>query len=246
MDRNPGVKSGGAALLMIVWAALMLVNESCFPFHRTFHHDIASPVLALELSRGQDDIDAVLNPRSGAAVDVERQANRLDLVFIPVYTFFLWALGRRFGSRSVMMTALIVAVAGLDYWEDARIFEALDGQNPAIWIPSVAKWGLLGLVLVATGSIVARSGNTVYSLATSRLMAVGCWLAGALMIVAVAAGWYFGYSPIPLSLSIFTLIALLYAIDFVASHLRIAAINPIYVDDFRGKRQEARSQRSSP
>ena len=71
------------------------------------------------------------------------------------------------------LTILIAAVGVFDYWEDWRIFEALDGRkNPAVWVPSLWKWGLLAVVLAITGMVMARAGGAVYSVATNRLLAL--------------------------------------------------------------------------
>ena len=245
MFRNPTDRPGLAALLTIAWATLMLFAGHRYPFHQTFHHDIGAPVLALELSRDNDDIESVLHrddrTSSGANVEKARaiqwRANVLDLAFIPIYTFFLWALARLFRPRIFLLTIAIVAVGLFDYWEDWRIFQALKGENPAIYIPSLLKWGLMALVLIATGWILARAGEAIYSLATNRLLALAYWLSGGLMGIAVATGQWFGYSLIPLSVEIFSAITLIHAIGLLGHYLTIRGMSPVYTEDFCDKRR---------
>lgn len=252
MDHNPKNRAGAAALLTILWAAPIAYIQSAYPFQQTFPHDIGSPVLALELSRNRADIESVLHRDDpGAAVtggakvsgrtDVEKaraiqwRANMLDLIFIPIYTFFLWAVVRLFLPRTFLLTLAIVAVGIFDYWEDWRIFEALRGENPTIYVPSLLKWGLMALVLTATGSIVARAGAEIYSLATNRLLALAYWSSGGSMAIAVASGQWFGYSLIQLSVAIFSGIILIHAIGLLGRYLTIRGISPAYTEDFCDK-----------
>src|SRR5579864_6049903 len=153
-----------AAVLMIAWIVVMAKVPPKYSFHHSFHHDVASPILALEISRDAGDIEAVLHrdelhgtgeqkKNAEKAAEFERISNYLDLVFIPLYAFFFWSLARVFTDRMLLLTVLIVAAALFDYAEDWLISLALGGENPAIYFPSLAKWGLLGLVLVGTGII---------------------------------------------------------------------------------------------
>jgi hypothetical protein len=256
MFRNPTDRPGVAAALTILWAMLILGSERGYPFQQTFHHDIGSPVLALELSRGSGDIEAVLHRKDpGAATtaearkasqtnvdkarEIQWRANLLDLVFIPIYTFFLWAVARLFSHRIFLLTMAIVAVGIFDYWEDWRIFQALSGENPAIYVPSLFKWGLMALVLMAIGSILMGAGAAIYSLATNRLLALAYWLSGALMGIAVATGQWFGYSLIPLSMEIFSVVTLIHAIGLLGHYITIRGVTPVYTENFCEKRGKA-------
>jgi hypothetical protein len=184
---------------MIAWSGLMLiVLTRSYPFQHEFHHDVDSPGIALQISRDSADIDAVLHRSdqedSIKAIHGLRLNNRLDLVFIPIYGFFLWSFGRVFSARTKLLTLLVLGTALFDYVEDWYIFSALDGENPATYIPSLTKWALLALALLATGVILLRSTSEVYSLATKRLMGIGYLISSLLLLIAVVLGEFFGYS----------------------------------------------------
>ena len=111
-------------------------------------------MLALEISRGANDINRVLRPGpredeakecylgtqdhkptaetcEAQAKDFEYKTNELDLVFIPLYAFSLWSLARVFTERMRLLTLLILGAAVFDYLEDWLIFRALQGGSPA-------------------------------------------------------------------------------------------------------------------
>src|SRR5882724_7072257 len=179
-------RAAAAAVLMIAWIAVMSKIPPAYPFPHSFHYDVASPILALEISRNAGDIDAVLHrddpeateDSKKQAAEFERISNYLDLVFIPLYAFFFWSLARVFTDRTRLLTVLIIGAGLFDYIEDWLIGLALKGENPPIYLPSLAKWGLLGLVLLATGIILLRSRSPVYSLPTKRLLAIAYFVAG--------------------------------------------------------------------
>jgi hypothetical protein len=241
MFNNSTDLPGFAALATILWAALILWSQHSYPFVQTFPHDIGTPVLALELARNSDEIDAVLHcnkPEEGCteARAIQNRANELDLAFIPVYTFYLWAVARLFSRRMVLLTVLIVATGIFDYWEDWRIFQALNGHESAIFVPSLYKWALMALVLMATGVILATAGGAIYSFATNRLLAVAYWLSGGLMGTAVATGKWLGYSLIPLSMEIFSAVTLIHVIGLLGHYLTIQGVSPVYTEDFCARR----------
>jgi hypothetical protein len=246
--RNPSDRAGFGAVLVIAWAIVMMLVPPQYPFPHVFHHDVDAPVLALELSRGEGDIELVLhrkeattatNDPTAQAKDFERKNNDLDLVFIPLYRFFLWALARVFAKSARLLTALIIGVGAFDYIEDWQIYHALDGQNPAIFIFSLVKWGLLGLVLFETGIILVRSTSPVYSLATKRLLAIAYFIAGLLMLIAVAFGDWNGYSLIEVAFLILVLLIVVHAVGLLGHYLAIPGIKPIFVEDFCEERKKA-------
>jgi hypothetical protein len=236
-----------AALLMIAWIVVMAKVPPKYPFPHSFHHDVASPILALEISRNADDIEAVLHRHDSQAKEdakdqaakCERISNYLDLVFIPLYAFFFWSLARVFTDRTRLLTVLIVGAALFDYAEDWLISLALDGENPAIYIPSLAKWGLLGLVLVGTGIILLRSRSPVYSLPTKRLLAIAYFIAGLLMILSVALGSIIGYSLIGLAIMLVALLVVIHLVGFLGHFLKIPGIMLTYVENFCEERKKA-------
>jgi hypothetical protein len=246
--RNPSDRAGAAAILVIAWATVMLRVPPKYPFPHIFNHDVDAPVLALELSHDEDDIELVLHRKettadksdlTAQAKDYERKNNVLDLVFIPLYTFFLWSLARVFTNRARLLTALIIGVGLFDYLEDWRIYRALNGENPAIFVPSLAKWGLLGLVLFGTGIILVRSKSPVYALATKRLLAIAYFISGLLMLVAVALGDWIGYSLIEVAFRALLLLIVVNVVGLLGHYLAIPGIKPKFVENFCEERKKA-------
>jgi hypothetical protein len=236
-------RAGLALLVTVAWAVLMTVAAGHYPYPHVFHHDVDSPVLALELSRSAEDIDAVLH-----APDVEKRAraaasmtqvNRLDLIFIPLYGFSIWALARVFASRTGLLTLGIFAAMLFDYLEDWEIYRAIAGENAPVYIPSLVKWGLLGLIFIALSGILLRSDSPVYTLPTKRLMAIAYFVSGALILIDVVMGEWIGYSLIELAMSIFSLLAVVNVVGFLGHYLAIPGIKQIYVDHFCEKRRQA-------
>jgi hypothetical protein len=227
---------------MIVWGLLLQAVLMGYPFPHVFHHDVDSPVLALELSQGESDIEAVLHRSDQAAAQAAgglRWNTGLDLVFIPIYGFFLWSLARVFTNRTRVLTLFIAGTGLFDYLEDWRIFQALGGANPAIYLPSLLKWTLLGIVLVWIGVILLRSMSPVYSVATRRLLGLAFLVSGLLLLMAVTAGQLIGYSVIELALVIFSVLAVIQVFGLLGHYLSIPGATPKYVEDFCNERKKA-------
>lgn len=240
--RKPADRAGVAAVLMIVWGFIMLRVLQGYPFPHAFHHDVDSSGLALQVSRDAADIEAVLHrsePGAARAVSSVRANNLLDLVLIPIYGFFLWSLARVFTNRTRLLTLFIAGTALFDYVEDWRIFQALDGANPAIYIPSLTKWGLLGIVLIWIGGILLQSRVGVYSVATKRLLGVAYLISGLLLLISVAAGQLIGYSLIELAMLLFSVLAVIQVFGLLGHYLSIPGAAPKYVDNFCEERKKA-------
>jgi hypothetical protein len=242
--RELTTRAGVAAALTIAWAALLMSALKPYPFPHIFPHDIDSPVLALELSHGVSDIDAVLHrpdasDKSAKAIHIMQLGNVLDLVFIPIYAFFLWSLARVFAQRIALLTWLIVGTALFDYIEDGLIFRALDGANPPIYLASLVKWALLGLTLVLTALLLLRSASPVYSLPTKRLLGVGYLISGGLLVLAAALGHWIGYSYIELGIAIFSLLVVVHVIGLLSPHFSIAGISEKRAENFCEERKRA-------
>ncbi len=239
---NASIRAGVAAALTIAWGALLMWELNRYPFPHIFPYDINSPVLALELSHGASDIDAVLHRPEANNAPLAKHimwvGNVLDLVFIPLYGFFLWSLARGFTDRIRVLTWLIVGTALFDYLEDWQIFKALDGANPPIYLFSLVKWGLLGLALLLTAVVLLRSASTVYSLPTRRLIAIAYILSGGLIVVAVALGQWIGYSYIEIALEIFAFLAVVHVIGLLGPHFSIAGISQKYVENYCEERKK--------
>ena len=256
-------RAGIAALLTIAWAALLIFLPPKYPFPHDFHHDIDSPILALEISRGGGDINQVLrpgptpqaeaeecdlgtgdhNPTAAAceaqAHDYEFKSNELDLIFIPLYAFFLWSSARVFTQRTRLLALLILGAAAFDYLEDWQIFQALNGMSPAIYVPSLIKWALLGLVLFSTGIILLRSKSAIYSLPTKRLLSIAYFLSGVLLLLAVAFGSWIGYSLIELATTLFSVVLVVHVIGFLGHYVAIPGIQQKFVENFCEERKKA-------
>lgn len=217
--RNPSIRAGVAAALTIAWSLLLMSVLNQYRFPHIFPYDIDSPVLALELSHGASDIDAVLHrsepDKAPLATHIMWLGNVLDLVFIPIYAFFLWSLGRVFTDRTRLLTWLVLGTALFDYLEDWQIFRALNGANPPIYLASLVKWGLLGLALLYTAVLLFRSASAVYSLPTKRLLGVAYLVSGGLIVIAVSLGQWIGYSYIAIGLGIFGFLAIIHVIGLL-------------------------------
>src|SRR3989442_7411191 len=178
-----------------------------YPFEHNFHDDIDSPVLAIELATDAKALETILgtenpagaNPKTnpGIAVACLRTNTFEDFFFIPLYTSFLCAFAALFairadGSRMAdrwTIACLAILVALFDCTENVGILRALDATHlsdsaaQAICWPSRCKWSLLGLALLLSGWILARSASPIYSLPTRRLLALSYGAAGALLLI---------------------------------------------------------------
>ena len=226
--------AGFAALAAVVWGAWMAIIVAHYPYDHVFRHDVDSPVLALEMSRDAGDISAVLHGTGGETMTT---VNNLDLVFIPLYAFAIYSLSRVFSRKTRLLTFCVLVAALCDYLEDWRIHQAIGGANPAIYVPSLAKWGLLGIVFLLLAWILLKSDSPVYSLSTKRLMAMGSFAAGVLLLIDVALGQWIGYSHIQLANMLFAMLLAANAIGFLGHYLAIRGVQQTFVEDFCEKRK---------
>jgi hypothetical protein len=235
-------RAGFAALITVAWGLLMMRSLWQYPYPHVFHHDVDSPVIALEISRGPGDIDAVLHrsdrEKRAKAVNNMAFVNRLDLVFIPLYAFSIWSLARVFTTKTRLLALAVSAAAVFDYLEDAQIYRALVGENPAIFIPSLIKWGLLGLIFIALSRILLRSDSPVYTLSTKRLLAIGYFVSGALILMDVALGQWIGYSYIGFSMSIFSVLMVVNVVGLLGHYLALPGIKQTFVEHFCDERKK--------
>jgi hypothetical protein len=241
-------RAGVAAVLTIIMALVLWRMESHYPCSHVFHHDIDSPVVALEISHTPDDINAVLHrndkdeEQAPLIEHVIWLATLCDLFFIPCYAFFLWASARLFINRMQPLTILIGAMVLFDYMENWQIFRALDGANPAIYIPSLIKWGLFALVLLWTAIVLLRSSEQVYSLETRRLLGIAYLVSGLLIAIAVVAGDWIGYSFIELGTHVFSVLVLIHAVGLLGPYLALRGITQQYVPDYCEQRHRLAKQ----
>jgi hypothetical protein len=113
--------------------------------------NIPSPVVALEVARNVDEVDAIL----GEAPSPDREAMRIkqyiDFGFIACYAALYVALGMMFRSRLAVAAAVAgVAAAVFDVVENFAILRVIElpllqttqAMIDAIRYPSLAKWTL--------------------------------------------------------------------------------------------------------
>lgn len=240
-------RAGLAAMITVAWGLLMTHYVRQYPYPHIFHHDVDSPVIALELSRDARDIEAVLHrspaekqpvPVKNPAVDNMALVNWLDLVFIPLYAFSIWSFARVFATKTRLLAVGVIGAALFHYIEDWQIFHALAGRNPAIFIPSLVKWGLLGMVFVVLARILLKSTVPVYTLSTKRLLAIGYFVSGVLILVDVAFGQWIGYSHIALGIGIFSALLLVNAVGLIGHYFAIPGIKQTFVKNFCEERKK--------
>lgn len=258
MPANPHLSSGRLATGLLAVAmtivALLIAHQlkSQYPFQHNFHDKIDSPVLALELSTGIDDLQEVLhtknpgqaNPDSRVveAVASLRTNTHEDFFFIPLYTSFLWtfavlfAVGPRRIAHRIAMASLVILVAAFDCAENFGILRALSASSigpstaQAICWPSRCKWGLFAVALLLTGWILVRSSSPLYSLPTRRLLALIYGAAGLLMLIGLIEPHV-----IELATKLFALLTIINMVGLLGPYVErifLRARSPAYVDDF--------------
>jgi hypothetical protein len=246
--------TGVLAALMAALGAVMSVGLGNYTFDHAFHHDIDSPILAVELASTSSELGTVLDPPATdekakeQARAVLRTNTYEDCALILLYTSFLWSFrtlfavrGEGSGTHLRVFAFVIIATGVSDYMENLGIFGALgarqltDSLAQHICWPSRCKWSLLGITLLLTAVALFRSGNPIYSLATRRLLAIGYTMAAALVITGL---WY----PvlIGLGMKVFGLIVLINAVALLGPYVSewIPAITPVYADDFCERKRE--------
>jgi hypothetical protein len=235
-------RAGLAALVMAAWAMAMASAAHSYPYEHLFHHDVDSPVLALEISRNAGDIDAVLRrsepKKRAAAAESMVKVNKLDLIFIPLYAFSIWSLARVFSNRTRLLTISILAAALCDYLEDWQIYRCIGGMNPPVYISSLAKWALLGIVFIGLSGILLRSASEIYTLSTKRLLAIGYFVSGLLILIDVVFGDWTGYSHIELTMSIFSILVIINVVGLLGHYLAIPGIKQTFVENFCEERKK--------
>jgi len=199
---------GILAVAMSGLALWMLIDLKQYPCEHSFHHQIDSPALAIELASTREEAATVLrptctsqaNPASApAAAHSSLLRNTIqDCFFIPLYTLFIWSSGSLFAvqkdrpwttSRRIL-TGATIATAVSDYVENVGIFRLLcfgPSDTLARWTcwPSRIKWIMFALSLLVTAVILLRSQNKMYSIATRRLFAIAYLVIGILLVVGI-------------------------------------------------------------
>jgi hypothetical protein len=148
---------------------------------------IASPVVALEVARNVEEVDAVV----GDAPSPDREAMHIkqyiDFVFIAAYGSLYVALARMFRSRLAIAAMLCgLAAAFFDVIENLAILRVVDiplrqttqAMIDAIRYPSLVKWTLAFVASALFGALFWKSRRWSF-----RVIA-------ALNFAAAAAGFY--------------------------------------------------------
>lgn len=233
------IKVGIIAALAIVWSLVMTLTFNIWVPYRLehrFHYKIDSPILALELSRNESDIDAVLQ-NSEQAHDALFWNTVLDCVFIPLYSGYILLFGFAYHPRGFDKFALIfltIATALADYAENTRIFLALAGHAHSVYIPSLIKWSLLGLVLILLATLLLSKNPGPYTLPTRRLLGLAHIAAGALILIGVA---FSHYPWLALGVELFAFTLLINAIGLLGPALALHGTHQEFQTDFCEKRR---------
>jgi hypothetical protein len=244
--------TGIVAWLVIACSILMLVLLRPYTFECNFKDEVGSPVLELELGGKAASAEKVLQygnaENEKCARAVLKTNNYLDLLFIPLYTTFLWLFldlqaGRVGGLGNLVRVAGFgsVAVAAVfDYLEDCGIFRLLNASPPTDGLAattslfSAVKWGAISCALLLTAVALLRDGRAVYSVPTRRIqgllyLAAGAFIADGLRI----------HSHIEVGMKVFGILVVWNAIGLVAPFLlyRFPGVHPVYVSNFCERRK---------
>jgi hypothetical protein len=246
--------TGLLAFLTACWAILMFMSLRPYKFAHDFYDEIDSPVLAVELAPSAQALQAVLRTSNPTDEQCARRVlkinNRFDLVFIPIYASFLWFFADLVSVRGIgtsrylrlICFVCVVAAAVFDYLEDWGISRILtstlltDSVARATRVPSLFKWGLIGITLFLTSIILLREAPVVYSLATTRLLSVLYGGSGLLIIFGLVRHPF-----LESGMKIFGFLVVLNAIGLlgpIVQH-RFPGVEPTYIPDFCERRQLA-------
>lgn len=148
------VRTAILAIMMSSLIAWMGRDLKRYPCEHAFHHQIDSPVLAIELASTRAEVETVLAPacasyfeiysdeaqRAAAYIEARRVTHSAllrdtiaDCFFIPLYTLFIWSFGSLFAvdnpkPRIFLPRALAIATIATaisDYAENIGIFRSL-------------------------------------------------------------------------------------------------------------------------
>lgn len=257
---DPNLSSGrlGTGVLAVVMAvAALLIGlqlKSDYPFEHNFHDKINSPILALELSGGIEDLNGVLHTENPGQTNPDPFVNKAvaslrtntseDFFFIPLYTSYLgafallFAVGKRWRdiAQRRAIVAIVILVAAFDCAENVGILRALNASGislstaRAICWPSRCKWGLFAVALLLTGWILVRPSRLLYSLPTRRLLALAYGAGGILMLIGLKRPHV-----IELATSVFALLTAVNIVGLLGPYVERKLLrprSPAYVEDF--------------
>ncbi len=117
---------------------------------------IANPVVALQMARNVNEVDAILSEAPSPDREAMRIKQYLDFVFIPCYAALFIALAWMFGTRAAKIAgACGVLAAVTDIFENLGILHVVNtplawttqAMVDAIRVPSLIKWTLTWIAL---------------------------------------------------------------------------------------------------
>ena len=193
LERLRGDRLTGVLALLCVVMMVLLAGKPAFSNASRPPRGITDPVLALQMARNVEEVDAILSEAPSPDREAMRIKQRLDFGFIACYVALYLALSARL-ARSFQWGRVPAIAAGLcgvaagvfDMMENLAILNILDvklsqttqAMVSAIHRPSLAKWTL---AFAAIGLL------SSYFLAQPR------WtmrMVGALFVATAAVGFY--------------------------------------------------------
>jgi hypothetical protein len=138
------------ALLVLIALPPIFSNASMPP------RGIASPILAMEMVRNVEEVDAILGESPSPDREVMRLKQYIDFGFIAAYTALFLAARPLVGGTAGLVIAIGGAVAGVaDVIENIGILRVVNvdlahttqGMVDAIRIPSLIKWTLVWIAM---------------------------------------------------------------------------------------------------
>jgi hypothetical protein len=132
---------------------------------------IASPVVALEMARNVEEVDAILGDAPGPDREAMRLKQYLDFAFIACYVALYLAIAAAFSpyGRGIAIAAAVCgAAAGVfDVVENIGILrivgvplrETTQSMTDAIRIPSLSKWTLAFAAITLLAVLLWRTGR---------------------------------------------------------------------------------------
>lgn len=142
---------------------------------------IANPVVALEVARDVEEVDAILGEAPSPDREVMRVKQYIDFAFIASYAALYVTLSLLWGSRLAMVAAICgVAAAIFDVIEniailrvcDAKLSQTTQAMVDAIRYPSLAKWTLaFAAIAILSGFFFAQKRRWVRAIGVINLIA---------------------------------------------------------------------------
>src|SRR5579883_3107726 len=149
-------------MILILNGAPFFTNASKPP------RGIESPMVAMEVVRNVDEVDAILADAPSPDREAMRIKQYLDFGFIAAYAGLYIALAKMLRDRRATVAAICgIAAATFDIVENIGILRVLDvplrattqGMIDAIRYPSLAKWTLVFVAAALFGAVFWKQGG---------------------------------------------------------------------------------------